>query len=81
MSYPNGARAMRVGTVLQTDAPAATGDTTKTKAYWTEAMHPLRTYLVEDSAVIRESLIAALEELDPSRWLAPLKTRPAPYSG
>ncbi|MDP2369489.1 response regulator transcription factor [Rhodoferax sp.] len=28
-------------------------------------MHPLKTYLVEDSAVIRESLIAALEELGP----------------
>ena len=28
-------------------------------------MNPLKTYLVEDSAVIRESLIAALEELGP----------------
>jgi len=28
-------------------------------------MTPLKTYLVEDSAVIRESLIAALEELGP----------------
>jgi DNA-binding NarL/FixJ family response regulator len=28
-------------------------------------MHPLKTYLVEDSAVIRENLIATLEELGP----------------
>lgn len=28
-------------------------------------MHPLKTYIVEDSRVIRESLIAALEELGP----------------
>lgn len=28
-------------------------------------MHPIRTYLVEDSPVIRESLIATLEELLP----------------
>ena len=26
-------------------------------------MHPLRTYIVEDSPVIRDSLIATLEEL------------------
>lgn len=65
MSYRFGVRVMRVGTVLQTDAPAATGDTSPTKAYSSAAMHPLRTYLVEDSPVIRESLIAALEELGP----------------
>jgi len=28
-------------------------------------MHPLKTYLVEDSPVIRDSLIATLEELSP----------------
>lgn len=28
-------------------------------------MHPLKTYIVEDSAVIREDLIATLEELAP----------------
>jgi DNA-binding NarL/FixJ family response regulator len=30
-------------------------------------MHPLKTYIVEDSPVIRESLIATLEELVPVR--------------
>jgi DNA-binding NarL/FixJ family response regulator len=30
-------------------------------------MHPIKTYLVEDSPVIRESLIATLEELAPVR--------------
>jgi DNA-binding NarL/FixJ family response regulator len=29
------------------------------------SMHPLKTYIVEDSAVIRENLIATLEELGP----------------
>ncbi len=30
-------------------------------------MQPLKTYIVEDSAVIRENLVAALEELTPVR--------------
>lgn len=30
-----------------------------------EPMHPLKTYIVEDSPVIRENLIATLEELGP----------------
>jgi hypothetical protein len=44
-------------------------------------MQPLRTYIVEDSQVIRENLIATLEELVPSRWWAPPKTKHARFSG